>query len=86
MLKLIPHPRFGKGPVPLGALKEWNLKEHPDALRIALRPVRAGSWDYVAELWQSRAVLARAVRMQERGERPPRPIRPVVSLGISEGH
>ena len=83
-LKLVPHPRFGRQPVPLGALAEWGLKDHPQADRIALR--RSGEWDFMAELWNSRTVLARAVRMQERSAHAARPIRPVVPLRETEGY
>jgi len=83
-MKQVPHPCFGRQAVPFGRLSEWNLSAHPDAPRIALRPV--GDWDYIAELWNSRVVLAKAVRMQERGEHPKRPIRPVVPLTAGEGY
>ena len=76
------HPAFGNSPVPFGRVAEWNLKEHPDAPRIAVKP--CGEWDVVAEVWPSRKALALAVRMQERAGRVK--LRPVIRLTDGEGY
>jgi len=80
-MKQLPHPVFKLSPVPLGRLAEWELSEHPDSDRIALRTI---GWDYLAYLYPTRHSLARAIRKAEQTNSKHH--RPVVPLTDGEGY
>lgn len=65
-----------------GAANE-HTPEHPE--RTSRRPAVNG-WDVEFKVWNSRAVMARAIRMQERSEFNRTHWRAMVKLGISEGY
>lgn len=71
--------------VPLGRLAELRLAERPDADRIATASGTAFG-DVRLRRFNSRAVLARCVRMQQRRQRQPGDWRPIVALTDGEGY
>jgi hypothetical protein len=58
--------------------------EHPE--RTARRPVPPDGWDVEFQVWNARAAMARAIRMQQKRERRQQDWRACVPLSDTEGY